>query len=235
MNAFDANIILFVNGFATKSWTFDRSLAFISNHNFIKAGLVVSMLWWAWFCNREAQTERRKYVLAAILLSFAALFLARVLAFALPFRVRPLQNPEFIFRLPYDITADTLDRWSSFPSDHAVMFFALSTSLWFISRNMGLVALVYSALVICLPRIYIGYHYPTDIIAGAFIGAFMGSLVRVGKIRSLLASLPMAWKQRYRAAFYVCYFIVTYEMANLFDDVRELATFAFSLISAHIL
>jgi undecaprenyl-diphosphatase len=235
VNAFDAGIIRFLNSFAAKSWTFDRCVVFISSHSFIKAGLVVSMLWWAWFCSRRGQTERRKSVIAAIFLSFAALFFARLLALLLPFRLRPLHNPGLVFYPPFDVSAETISGWSSFPSDHAVMFFALSTSIYFISRNMGLIALLYSAFAICLPRVYIGFHYPTDILAGALIGALMGSLARVDRVRTLLASFAIAWARRHRAAFYVCYFVVTYEMANLFDDIRELATFAFGLISAHVL
>lgn len=57
----------------------------------------------------------------------------------------------------------------SFPSGHAAVFFALAVALWFIDRRTGwwFGAL---ALVNGIARVYVGVHWPTDILAGAAIG-----------------------------------------------------------------
>jgi undecaprenyl-diphosphatase len=58
----------------------------------------------------------------------------------------------------------------SFPSDHAVMAGAVATGLVLVSRRLGLAAAVV-ALVMAGTRVYVGAHYPWDVIAGLALGA----------------------------------------------------------------
>jgi len=79
---------------------------------------------------------------------------------------------------------------SSFPSGHAAFTFALSTvvflylcdkkvypaskrSFW---CGAGILFFVASFLI-CLARIFVGVHWPSDILAGAIVGIFSGWLV----------------------------------------------------------
>jgi undecaprenyl-diphosphatase len=64
----------------------------------------------------------------------------------------------------------------SFPSGHAVFFFALSTVVYFYNKKIGVIFLL-SNFLICLARIFCGVHWPTDILAGAIIGIFSGWIV----------------------------------------------------------
>ena len=63
----------------------------------------------------------------------------------------------------------------SFPSDHAVVAGAVGAGLLFVDRRLGLVA-VLAAVVMAFARVYVGAHYPGDVVAGLAIGA----LVAVG-------------------------------------------------------
>lgn len=58
----------------------------------------------------------------------------------------------------------------SFPSDHATGAFALALGLWLYDRTTGTVALVLAALL-AFSRVYVGTHYPGDVVGGAAIGA----------------------------------------------------------------
>lgn len=58
----------------------------------------------------------------------------------------------------------------SFPSDHAAASVAIATVLLLAHRRLGLVALGMAVLV-CVARVYVGAHYPGDVLAGAAIGA----------------------------------------------------------------
>ncbi len=58
----------------------------------------------------------------------------------------------------------------SLPSLHASNFFALAWVAWRTERRVGLVALAIAALV-AWSRIYVGVHWPTDVLAGALWGA----------------------------------------------------------------
>jgi undecaprenyl-diphosphatase len=58
----------------------------------------------------------------------------------------------------------------SFPSDHSVMAAATAAGLLLVSRKLGLIAVV-AALLMAFARVYVGAHYPGDVLAGLIIGA----------------------------------------------------------------
>jgi len=70
----------------------------------------------------------------------------------------------------------SFDMDGSFPSDHAVVFFLLATVLFSLNRWWGLVALGL-ATFFSLLRIALGFHWPTDILAGAALGTVAGLLI----------------------------------------------------------
>jgi undecaprenyl-diphosphatase len=226
LNHFDSSIIAFFNAFSQKSWYVDHLMVFISQTRLVKGGLLILAIWWLWFRNtdeRKAQTTR-EHIVATIVSCFAALFVARALAFALPFRGRPFNDPHLHFRLPYGAELDELLSWSSFPSDHAAMALALAVGLWFVSRRIGVAAIIYAFVIICLPRVYLGIHYPTDIIAGALIGSGIAWLGNTDKVRSYIAGRTMPWLSAAPGAFYTGFLLVTYQMADMFDEVRNVGS-----------
>lgn len=58
----------------------------------------------------------------------------------------------------------------SFPSDHAVMAGAVAAGVLLVHRRLGLIALV-AALLMALTRVYVGAHFPADVVAGLLLGA----------------------------------------------------------------
>jgi undecaprenyl-diphosphatase len=75
----------------------------------------------------------------------------------------------------------------SFPSDHSVMAGAAAAGILLFSRKLGLVA-VGAAVLMAFARVYVGAHYPGDVLAGLVIGAAVGIigwfLVRVPLTRA---------------------------------------------------
>lgn len=66
----------------------------------------------------------------------------------------------------------------SFPSGHAALLFAMSFSIFFINRKLGIWFMI-SAILVSLARIYAGVHWPLDILGGiavALIGTYISHL-----------------------------------------------------------
>lgn len=64
----------------------------------------------------------------------------------------------------------------SFPSSHAVNNFAIFIFYTRLYPNLKWVLLI-SAFLVAFSRVYIGRHYPSDIIGGALIGMIIGYLI----------------------------------------------------------
>lgn len=66
----------------------------------------------------------------------------------------------------------------SFPSGHTSQAFFLATLLWtFFGRNLWIGVILYLiASLVGITRIYVGMHYPRDVLGGAALGIAMGLL-----------------------------------------------------------
>jgi undecaprenyl-diphosphatase len=64
---------------------------------------------------------------------------------------------------------------AGFPSDHATGSGAVAAALLFVSWRLGLVTSLI-ALLIAFSRVYVGVHYPQDVLAGLALGAAVACL-----------------------------------------------------------
>ncbi|MGA3240298.1 MAG: phosphatase PAP2 family protein [Bryobacteraceae bacterium] len=218
MNRFDYAIIHFLNAFAHRSLTFDALIVLIEESNFLKGGIALSLFWWAWFRYDKPPSTKREFLLFAFVSSSFALLLGRAFALWIPFRERPLRNPQYNFQIPYTVTG-SVHSWNSAPSDHAVLFFCLATALWMVSWRLGILAACHAFFLVCLPRIYVGYHYPTDIVAGALLGIGAAFLCRFTWLRKITTQPALRWLEKHPASFYAFAFGWTFEVAELFESL----------------
>ena len=65
---------------------------------------------------------------------------------------------------------------ASFPSGHAAFFFAISTIVYHYNKKAG-IGFFIASFLISISRVFVGIHWPLDILAGAIIGIFSGWLV----------------------------------------------------------
>lgn len=222
MRWFDPPIISFFNQFAQRWPLFDSIVVFVSNSDLMKGGLMIAGIWWAWFHvnSRDSRTSR-SYLLTSLLGALMALTLARVLAHSLPLRIRPILDPALHFGAPHGVPDQSnWTIWSSFPSDHASLFFALLTGIWLVSRRAGIIMLFYVLIAICFPRIYIGIHYPTDILGGMVLGIGSVFICSWRKLRDPWTSRVLNCFDRWPGWSYAVLFIVTFQIATLFWDIR---------------
>ncbi len=95
-------------------------------------------------------------VVATIASGLLALAVFRVIARYLPFRMRPMFNPDLHFNFPSGgLDPAVLPAWSSFPSDHAMLWISVAMGIFLVRRGVGVLALLYTAIVILLPRVYL--------------------------------------------------------------------------------
>jgi undecaprenyl-diphosphatase len=220
--AFDLAVIHFLNGFVGLSPTVDKAVYVVASSHLLKGGVLLALLWWCWTRRTGQPLGSDLYAVRTLAGALIAIAVGRLMQNELPMRLRPAHDPAIGMVIPSYVKIETLDGWSSFPSDHAVLFFALATAVWWSSRRLGLLACLWTLVVICLPRVYLGLHFATDILAGAVVGV----LVMVAVLRVPLPAFLPAWMDRLQSArpglVYSATFLVTLQMATLFEDSRRL-------------
>ncbi|PLK43225.1 phosphatase PAP2 family protein [Emticicia sp. TH156] len=80
---------------------------------------------------------------------------------------RPRPSEKYAFIQPYVVETDP-----SFPSGHATAAFSVATSLSLAVPKWYVIVPAYAwAGTVAYSRLHLGVHYPTDVLAGAVIGA----------------------------------------------------------------
>lgn len=109
--------------------------------------------------------EREKKAALVITLVFIVLVVIGLTLNTIYYRARPsLTLSNVILLIPPGTD-------SSFPSGHALITMGGATVALLMLRKRYSVPLLIEALLVCYSRIYVGVHYPMDVLGGAFLGA----------------------------------------------------------------
>lgn len=154
----------------------DPVVAYVNAAEALFAGMLVLAFV---FVGGHTRRATQRAVVAAGLSAGVALALAQVVS-RLVERPRPFVADPGAVHLFAQHAAD-----ASFPSDHATAAFAIGVALLLRQRAWGVVVLV-GATVLAVGRVAMGVHYPSDVLAGALLGAAVALALHRPRVRSLI-------------------------------------------------
>jgi undecaprenyl-diphosphatase len=131
---------------------------------------------------RGPRSSWRRAAVAAVLSAGLALAAAKVIS-ELVDRARPFVADAHGVHLFSAHAADP-----GFPSDHATAAFAIATAIVLRKRGWGIFALV-AAAILSIGRVALGVHYPSDVLAGAALGAAAALVLWLPPLRSRIDAL----------------------------------------------
>jgi membrane-associated phospholipid phosphatase len=160
------DLFLRINAFAVDTpWLHGAAAAYATYGIVLSAALIVAG-WWV------ARRRDSLTMATALLVPVAALaaFAVQQLVVLVVDEARPYAvHPDALV-----LIARTTD--PSFPSDHACVTGAVAAALFLVDRRLGWTATVV-ALVMAATRVYVGAHWPLDVVAGLALGALVALAV----------------------------------------------------------
>lgn len=133
-----------------------------------------------WFVLPRASVEVRRALVVAVVAAGLAIAVSGLIG-QVVYRPRPFIALPHVVHALVTHSAD-----SSFPSDHAAFVFALAAVVLKRSRWLGVASFVL-AVGVALARVYVGVHWPSDVVSGAVLGWLVG--LAIWRLRGPLVKL----------------------------------------------
>ncbi|MEZ7007383.1 phosphatase PAP2 family protein [Streptomyces sp. AD55] len=168
----DVELLYEINGLAKDAphW-FDRVMEFVGEYGVVFA-LLLLVLWCWWTVRRRGGEDAASSVAALLWAPLAAgvAVLVNVPIRGFVERPRPFHDHQGLEVLVSGKTD------YSFVSDHATLVMAMGVGLFVANRRFGLVGIAL-ALFGGFCRVYMGVHYPTDVVGGFALGTAVALLL----------------------------------------------------------
>lgn len=175
----DLDVLKGVNGFADDTSWAHGAMEFLGEYGLLAVlGLIVGL---AWF--RARKRPDHDVAVAGVLWAPIAALIAELANMPLRDWVdRP--RPFVAHPAEIHVLVEGKDD-PSFASDHALLTMSIAVALLLVDRKLGAVAVLVAVLQ-GLARLYVGVHYPTDVIGGFALGALVALALSPLALRGLL-------------------------------------------------
>ncbi|MEF9884310.1 phosphatase PAP2 family protein [Streptomyces sp. P9-A4] len=169
----DVGLLYDINGLAKAAppW-FDRVMEFVGEYGIMLA-MVLVMLWCWWSVRRRGTLADSVSAVAGLV--WAPLAAGIALLVNIPIRGFVERPRPFREHQGLEVLVEGKTDFS-FVSDHATLAMALGVGVFVAHRRFGLVA-IGLALAEGFARVYMGVHYPTDVIGGLALGTAVALLL----------------------------------------------------------
>jgi undecaprenyl-diphosphatase len=168
----DVELLYDINGLAKDAphW-FDRAMEFVGEYGLLLA-MVLLVLWCWWSVRRRGGEDAASSVAALVWAPLAAGIAVLV---NVPIRGFVERPRPFVDHQGLDVLVPGKTDFS-FVSDHATITMALGVGLFVANRRFG-VAGIGLALLEGFCRVFMGVHYPTDVVGGFALGTAVALLL----------------------------------------------------------
>ncbi len=170
---FDITVFNFLNNFANHSAILDYGGIFFATYLQYMLGAILLHLM---FYPREKRNINRPMVTVSLIAAILARLVVKTAILLIHGRPRPYVVIETAHKL---IPTSIAENFQSFPSGHTIFFFSLATVLYMFNKKLGVWFYV-AALTMGIARIFVGVHWPTDIIGGIILGILVGLITMFG-------------------------------------------------------
>ncbi|WP_369390260.1 phosphatase PAP2 family protein [Streptomyces sp. CG1] len=193
----DVELLYDINGLAKDAphW-FDRAMEFVGEYGLLLA--MVLLVLWCWWSVRRRGGEGAASSVAALV--WAPLAAGVAVLINVPIRGFVERPRPFVDHQGLDVLITGKTDFS-FVSDHATITMALGVGLFVANRRFGLVG-IGLALLEGFCRVYMGVHYPTDVVGGFALGTAVALLLSPLAM-ALLTPLMRAVEKAPRAGWIV--------------------------------
>jgi len=156
----DNQIFCSINEYVKKSLIIDKIMIFLAEYAQFIFPLLLIPLW-------LTKKRKNRLVVLQTALAFSCAFILLKIIKVFSYRARP-----FVSHLDINQLVEHSIN-SSFPSNHATSAFVIATTIFLFYRRLGTVCLLLSC-GIAFSRIWVGVHYPLDVITGIILGTSIG-------------------------------------------------------------
>jgi undecaprenyl-diphosphatase len=175
------------------------------------------VLWFIGDYNR-----RRSRMLAGLLAVCVATVASVWIQFHFPINTRPILDPSLNLQNIDPRWKQDWDRVSSFPSDTSTLYFGIAAVILVENVLVGLLCFLWVLVVIGVPRVMFGWHYPSDVLGAMILGpACVFLFVELPFLPLLFERILMLFKDR-MYIIHALLFIFLADASNTFDGLHQL-------------
>jgi len=164
--SFDTALFEALNSLAGSSALLDSVAVFFASYSQFLWVLFLLILY---FIPSKKMATHREMVSLSIIAALVARYAVKNSILFFYSRPRPFEVSE-VHQL---VVTPIVENFQSFPSGHALFFFAIATVIFLFRKDWGVFAYA-AAILMGIARVYAGVHWPSDILAGALLGILVG-------------------------------------------------------------